>query len=131
MNAPTTSVPQLLTPQQADVYTDTRDLLAHARRDAIRRKYHDWLICDIDAHHVETVSWKEIITYIEDPVAQPIQLYGSSGRRRYHKASSMGPSRSARNSSETADNSSVAVRGSVSSRMIGRKVRSSPSDFAT
>ena len=70
MNAPTTSVPQLLTPQQADVYTDTRDLLAHAKRDAIRRKYHDWLICDIDAHHVETVSWKEIIRYIEDPVVR-------------------------------------------------------------
>src|SRR5258707_13100686 len=67
MNAPTTSVPQLLTPQQADVYTDTRDLLAHAKRDAIRRKYHDWLICDIDAHHVETVSWRGNITYIEKP----------------------------------------------------------------
>src|SRR6202163_3992565 len=70
MNAPTTSVPQLLTPQQADVYTDTRDLLAHARRDAIRRKFHDWLICDVEAHHVETVSWKEIITYIENPAVR-------------------------------------------------------------
>jgi predicted TIM-barrel fold metal-dependent hydrolase len=28
------------------------------------------LICDIDAHHVETVSWKEIIRFIEDPVVR-------------------------------------------------------------
>jgi len=80
MNAPTTSVPQLITPQQADVYTDTRDLLAHAKRDAIRRKYHDWLICDIDAHHVETVSWKEIITYIEDPVVREQAIHFQNDR---------------------------------------------------
>src|SRR5215467_4047938 len=80
MNAPPTSVPQLLTPQQADVYTDTRDLLAHAKRDAIRRKYHDWLICDIDAHHVETVSWKEIITYIEDPVVREQAIHFQNDR---------------------------------------------------
>ena len=80
MNAPTMSVPQLLTPQQADVYTDTRDLLAHAKRDAIRRKYHDWFICDIDAHHVETVSWKEIITYIEDPVVREQAIHFQNDR---------------------------------------------------
>src|SRR6266851_2837488 len=80
MNAPTSSVPQLLTPQQSDVYTDTRDLLAHAKRDAIRRKYHDWLICDIDAHHVETVSWKEIITYIEDPVVREQAIHFQNDR---------------------------------------------------
>jgi predicted TIM-barrel fold metal-dependent hydrolase len=79
MNAPT-AVPQLLTPQQADVYTDTRDLLAHARRDTIRRKYRDWLICDIDAHHVETVSWKEIITYIEDPVVREQAIHFQNER---------------------------------------------------
>src|SRR5258708_1921691 len=66
--------------QQADVYTDTRDLLAHAKRDAIRRKYHDWLICDIDAHHVETVSWKEIITYIEDPVVREQAIHFQNDR---------------------------------------------------
>ena len=83
MNAPPTAVPQLLTPQQVDVYTDTRDLLAHAKRDSIKRKYRDWFICDIDAHHVETVSWKEIITYIEDPVVreQAIRFQSRSHRR--------------------------------------------------
>jgi uncharacterized protein len=54
--------------QEISVHTDTRDVLAHARRSAIRRGLQDWFVCDIDAHHVETVSWKEIVTYIEDPV---------------------------------------------------------------
>ena len=70
MNAPASSVPQLVTPQQVDVFTDTRDILAHARRNALKRGLQDWFVCDIDAHHVETVSWKEIITYIEDPVVR-------------------------------------------------------------
>src|SRR6202008_745503 len=54
--------------QEITVHTDPRDILAHARRNAIRRGLQDWFVCDIDAHHVETVSWKEIVTYIEDPV---------------------------------------------------------------
>ncbi len=56
--------------QEISVHTDTRDILAHARRNAIRRGLQDWFVCDIDAHHVETVSWKEIVTYIEDPVVR-------------------------------------------------------------
>src|SRR5216683_2898020 len=70
MNAPPGSVPQLISPQEASVFADTREILAHAKRDARRRNFQDWLICDIDAHHVETVSWKEIIQYIEDPVVR-------------------------------------------------------------
>jgi uncharacterized protein len=70
MNVPTTSLPGLLTPQEVSVHTDTRELLAHAKRDARKRGFQDWLICDIDAHHVETVSWKEIVDYIEDPVVR-------------------------------------------------------------
>jgi len=62
------SQPEMLPAQEVDVYTDTRDLLAHARRDAKSRGLQDWLVVDIDAHHVESVSWKEIVTYIEDPV---------------------------------------------------------------
>jgi uncharacterized protein len=54
--------------QEVDVYTDTRDILAHARRQAVSKGYADWILCDIDAHHVETVSWNEIVDYIEDPV---------------------------------------------------------------
>jgi predicted TIM-barrel fold metal-dependent hydrolase len=70
MNAPTSSVPQLLTPQVMSVNTATSDILAHAKRDAHKRNFKDWLICDIDAHHVETIHWKEIIEYIEDPVVR-------------------------------------------------------------
>ena len=56
--------------QTIDVHTDTRDILAHASKDARKRGLADWLICDIDAHHVETISWGEIIEYIEDPVVR-------------------------------------------------------------
>ena len=51
-----------------DVYTDTREILRRARADAERHGYADWLIVDVDAHHVETVSWPEIIRYVDDPV---------------------------------------------------------------
>ncbi|MSO76760.1 MAG: amidohydrolase [Alphaproteobacteria bacterium] len=60
--------PKELPVQEIDVYTDTRDILAHARKQALRRGYNDTLLVDIDAHHVETVSWAEVIEYIEDPV---------------------------------------------------------------
>ena len=50
--------PQYSAVQQIDVHTDTRDILAHARRNALKRGLQDWFVCDIDAHHVETVSSK-------------------------------------------------------------------------
>jgi predicted TIM-barrel fold metal-dependent hydrolase len=62
--------PQYSAVQEISVHTDTRDILAHARRNALLRGLKDWFVCDIDAHHVETVSWKEIVTYIEDPVVR-------------------------------------------------------------
>jgi predicted TIM-barrel fold metal-dependent hydrolase len=60
--------PDELPIQEISVHTDTRDILAHAKRDALRRGLQDWFVCDIDAHHMETISWKEIVGYIEDPV---------------------------------------------------------------
>lgn len=62
--------PKELPVQQIDVYTDTRDILSHARRRAHEAGYADWLIVDIDAHHVETVSWKEVVQFIDDPVVR-------------------------------------------------------------
>lgn len=56
--------------QTIGVDTDTRDILAHARKDARKRGFEDWLICDVDAHHIETIAWHEIIRYIEDPVVR-------------------------------------------------------------
>ncbi|MBM86123.1 MAG: amidohydrolase [Rhodospirillaceae bacterium] len=56
--------------QEMDTTTDSRDYLGHARRDAESKGYDDWLIVDIDAHHVESVSWSEVTSYIEDPVVR-------------------------------------------------------------
>ena len=47
---------------------DTRRLLAHAQQQAEDRRYEDFMIVDIDAHHYESSSYKEIFNYIEDPV---------------------------------------------------------------
>src|SRR5262245_40362445 len=47
---------------------DTRTLLSKARQQAEDRKYEDFMIIDVDAHHYETQSYKEIFNYIEDPV---------------------------------------------------------------
>lgn len=51
-----------------DSYTDTREYLRRAREDADAKGYSDWTIVDVDSHHVESISWKEIVQYIEDPV---------------------------------------------------------------
>lgn len=68
MQAPTPQRATDLPVQEIDVHTDTRDILAHAHAGAKKRGFQDWLICDVDAHHVETVSWHELVEYIEDPV---------------------------------------------------------------
>jgi uncharacterized protein len=52
---------------QLDVY-DTTDALAHARQQAIERRYEDFLIVDVDSHHYENESFSEIAEYIPDPV---------------------------------------------------------------
>ena len=65
---PPTKKAEPLKVQEVSVETDTRDLFEQSSRDAKRRGLEDWLVVDIDAHHVETVAWKEIVDYIEDPV---------------------------------------------------------------
>jgi uncharacterized protein len=47
---------------------DTRTLLAHAQQQAEDRHYEDFMIIDVDSHHYETGSYKEIFEFIEDPV---------------------------------------------------------------
>ncbi|MGZ3329441.1 MAG: amidohydrolase family protein, partial [Xanthobacteraceae bacterium] len=75
MNQPLTGVPQMLPAQVIDTSTDSREILKHARLAARRRKLHDWFVVDVDAHHVETVSWNEIVQYIEDPVVRDQALH--------------------------------------------------------
>jgi uncharacterized protein len=70
MDTSTTLQTNMLSTQRIDVYTDTRDILAHAKKAALQRRLKDWFIVDVDAHHVETVSWTEIIEYIDDPVVR-------------------------------------------------------------
>ena len=43
---------------------DTRRLLAHATEQAEDRRYEDLMIVDVDSHHYETGSYKEIFQYL-------------------------------------------------------------------
>ena len=47
---------------------DTTQALAHAHEQAVRRKYEDFLIVDVDSHHYESEAFSEIAEYIDDPV---------------------------------------------------------------
>jgi uncharacterized protein len=47
---------------------DTTRLLANAREQAAKRRYEDFMIVDVDAHHYENESHTEITEYIDDPV---------------------------------------------------------------
>ncbi len=54
---------------------DTRDLLANAQQQGVDRRYEDFMIVDVDAHHYETSSYKEIFNYIDDPVMRDQFIY--------------------------------------------------------
>ncbi|MBI2882223.1 MAG: amidohydrolase [Candidatus Tectomicrobia bacterium] len=56
--------------ERIDHRTDTREILAHAKRQAAGRNYQDYMIIDVDSHHSDNVSWKEVVEYIEDPVVR-------------------------------------------------------------
>ena len=58
---------------------DTKTLLSHAEQQAIQRRYEDFLIVDVDGHHYETASYKEICEYIEDPVMRDQAKYQGYG----------------------------------------------------
>ena len=51
----------------ADDYT-TGKHLEHAAQQARQRNYQDFLIVDVDAHHYESESYKDVFEYIENPV---------------------------------------------------------------
>ena len=54
--------------RQIDVATDTREILARARRQADERNFDDVFIVDMDSHHTESESWADIIAYLDDEV---------------------------------------------------------------
>jgi hypothetical protein len=59
---------------------DTSKLLINAARQRDQRGFNDFPIIDIDCHHYENESMKEIVEFIEDPVLRHTgQLYSASG----------------------------------------------------
>src|SRR3954454_17565476 len=61
---------------------DTTRMLAHARQQAEARGLDQMLIVDVDAHHDEASSMREIIDHIADPVQRQFAMSGSGGGRR-------------------------------------------------
>jgi predicted TIM-barrel fold metal-dependent hydrolase len=61
---------------------NTSRLLAHARKQAVRRKLDDVLIVDVDAHHYENENFREFIPYMENDVFRQLSLasLGKGGR---------------------------------------------------
>jgi uncharacterized protein len=61
---------------------DTTRLLANAREQAAKRRYDEFMIVDVDAHHYENESYTEITEFIEDPVFRnEARTQGFGGRR--------------------------------------------------
>lgn len=58
--------PQFRELQEITMQTDTRDILAHATRQA--ESYEDYFLVDIDAHVTESSFWPEILAMIDNDV---------------------------------------------------------------
>lgn len=63
-----TIVPNPRPTQEITIRTDSREILANARRDTEYYGLDKYFIVDVDSHHVELDSWPQIIDYVEDPV---------------------------------------------------------------
>jgi len=61
---------------------NTSRLLAHARKQAVKRKLDDMLIVDVDAHHYENENFREFLPYMENDVLRQLSLasLGKGGR---------------------------------------------------
>src|ERR1700751_5001989 len=55
---------------------NTSRLLAHARKQAVERKFEDILIVDVDAHHYEAENFPAILPYMENDVLRQITMGG-------------------------------------------------------
>jgi predicted TIM-barrel fold metal-dependent hydrolase len=60
---------------------NTTRLLAHARKQAVQRKFDDMLIVDIDAHHYENENFGEILPYMENDVYRQLTISGRAKGR--------------------------------------------------
>jgi hypothetical protein len=61
---------------------NTTKLLAHARQQAVRRKYDEMLIVDCDAHHYENENYGEILPFMENDVLRQLTIGGRGFGRR-------------------------------------------------
>ena len=53
---------------------NTTQLLAHARKQAVQRKFDDMLIVDVDAHHYENEHFGEILPFMENEVLKQLAM---------------------------------------------------------
>jgi predicted TIM-barrel fold metal-dependent hydrolase len=63
----------------ASAQMDTTELLGHASKQAVKRRYEDFCIVDVDCHHYENESFAQIIEYIEDPAIKQEAIYQGMG----------------------------------------------------
>jgi predicted TIM-barrel fold metal-dependent hydrolase len=61
---------------------NTTRLLAHARKQAMQRKFDDVLIVDVDAHHYENEHISDIIPFMENDVVKQITMGSRATSRR-------------------------------------------------
>ncbi len=64
----------------ADSEYSQSKVLTNARQQAIRRKYEDVFIMDVDAHHYESDSYDEILEYVANPILRNEIRYQGWGR---------------------------------------------------
>ena len=55
---------------------NTSRLLAHARKQAVQRKFDDMMIVDVDAHHYENEHFNDILPFMENDVLQAARHVG-------------------------------------------------------
>ena len=67
---------------EIDDWTDSRELLANARKQAEERQLDDVFIVDIDSHISDGGNWPEIMDYVEDPVIrEAASAFGDGSKR--------------------------------------------------
>jgi hypothetical protein len=67
---------------QIDDWSDSRELLANARKQANQRNFDDVFIVDIDSHISDGGAWPEIMDLVEDPVVRDAASAFGDGSKR-------------------------------------------------
>ena len=60
---------------------NTTRLLAHATQQAQKRNFDDMVIVDVDSHHYENESFKDILPFMENDVLRQLTLSGMAKGR--------------------------------------------------